>query len=403
MTDSVSQTTPRAIYSRPGIWLIWLAVVITSLAMGLYFEAHPSISDYPPNVEFEYRQLVPDSPLAYLNKWEGFNVWVLVERGYLYDTALAVKFPLYPFLVRVLHEFSLRAIRIPLALFIIHKLALLVTIAEVYRFTENMGQSGKRGVMWLLATFTLCPLVWIYHYDTALSAALFWGCLTLWQRRHFGWMMLCGVLLVLARPLGIVFAASVALYALWDFDRHREKATWMHFLWWLPLFIWVLWVWHISDLTGRFFAPFTAQADWGRTQTVFPLVRLWDMIDFWLTHAHDGDTGAVLITWQLTMTVIVSLPLLAAAAWRHKTGGLFVSVIYTWVAVLLPLATATNVARLSMDSLVPLMPLLLPDSWQRRLQRFEPALWILFWILGIFLTLMAGVRYNIDWGIGFVP
>jgi hypothetical protein len=388
-------------YRHPFVWVVWLVLLGAALVMARWLETPPDVNDYPPLAELFKQGLALDSSFAYLNKWEGYNLWILIAKGYESQPEMAVKFPLYPVLARSMAD--LLRVPIPLGMFIVHKLALLIAIAEVYRFWQREQGAGMRAVMWLVLPFAWSLLVYIYHYDEVVYLALFWVLLNLWRNGQYAAMMFAAALLTLARPPGLFLAGCLAIYALWDYERQRPNVRVFHGLWWLPVGVGLLWIAYISNLTGQFFAPFTAQAAWGRTEWRFPLLRLWDVVAFWLTTPHEADWVALRTTYELMLVVAIALPLLMWAAWRKKQAWLTVSVVYTLMAVLIPLATATNVARLSLVTLVPFVFLLLPEAAQPTLRRIEPLIWIISAAVGLFLTLMAGTTYNQTWHILYSP
>lgn len=208
--------------------------------------------------------------------WDGTWYRDIAEYGYNAVSPDGLRFfPLFPLLGRALSIFTLG--RADVALVIIANMASLVLAVAVRRlviFERGSKELADRSV-WMVSLFPgAFVLAWGYAESLWILAAVFgfWAIRT----RRWGWAIAAGLLLGFSRPLGIAFAAPVAieLIRVWRDARTSERclggaaiaapfaATGAYLLW-------------VGSNFGDSWLPFTVQNSL-RGTSANPITRVWD-------------------------------------------------------------------------------------------------------------------------------
>jgi len=212
-------------------------------------------------------ETIRDAILAPFGAWDG--IWYQRIADYGYDPTVAhgngVAFsPLYPWLIRLVHTYL--DVSYLVAGVLISTVCFLVAIVLLHRLVERRsGPRVARTVVWLTAFF---PTAFLFSsvYTESLYLLLTVLTFTLLEARRYLGATAAGVLVVLARPTGIMLVPALALRIWKDCGR---VLSWRFGLRVLPLaalpIVYAAFGTYLYLRTGDPFATQSAQtAGWGR-------------------------------------------------------------------------------------------------------------------------------------------
>ena len=229
-------------------------------------------------------------------------------------------FPLYPLLGRVMSVVTLG--RTDLALILVANIAsllLAVAIRRLVIFERGSKELANRAV-WMVCLFPgAFVLAWGYAESLWIVAAVFgfWAIRT----RRWGLAIVAGLVLGFSRPLGIAFAAPVAieLFRVWRQSKNSERAFGVAAVCspFVATGAYLLWV---NRVFGDAWLPFSVQNTL-RGTSVNPISRIWDGLSQMLGSNRLSD--GLHIPFALAFVVLLVLTF----RWWPLSYGIFSAII----------------------------------------------------------------------------
>lgn len=255
----------------------WLALCTIAVIFGLSMQLLPGFMESP--------TYYPTTWAANLAHADPYSYQLIAEQGYGAEgrgLQTSVRFPLYPFLARVLIQVT--GIDADVSIFVLSKAALLVGLMGVWLLVAHLHgrEQAERAALYVVFPLLGSGYTWMMSYNEPLHLALWTlGFLLLYKRQY----ALCGLVTVLnvwTRPHGVLILPCFALVLAADAVREQgtrgllDRDLWLRGLLTcgLPLLAFSAWVLHISRLTEIPLSPFTAQGNYGRDDFMLPWVRL---------------------------------------------------------------------------------------------------------------------------------
>jgi hypothetical protein len=237
--------------------------------------------------------------------WDGTWYRDIAAHGYNVVAPDGLRFfPLFPLLGRAVSVLTLGRTDVALILIAnVASLLLAVAIRRLVIFERGSKEVANRAV-WMVCLFPgAFVLAWGYAESLWVLAAVagFWAIRT----RRWGWAIVAGLVLGLSRPLGIVFAAPVAIELLrvWRSARNNERAVGVAAVG-APLVAtgaYLLWV---NRVFGDAWLPFSVQNTL-RGTSVHPISRMWDGMSQMLGSHRCSD--GLHIPFALAFVVLLAL------------------------------------------------------------------------------------------------
>ncbi len=253
--------------------------------------------------------------------WDGTWYRDIAAHGYSVVAPDGLRFfPLFPLLGRAVSVLTLGRTDIALILIAnVASLLLAVAIRRLVIFERGSKELASRAV-WMVCLFPgAFVLAWGYAESLWVLAAVvgFWAIRT----RRWGWAIAAGLVLGLSRPLGIVFAAPVAIELLrvWRSARNNERAFGVAAVG-APLVAtgaYLLWV---NRVFGDAWLPFSVQNTL-RGTSVNPISRMWDGMSQMLGSHRFSD--GLHIPFALAFVVLLALTF----RWWPVSYGIFSAII----------------------------------------------------------------------------
>lgn len=355
------------------------------------------------------RNLEYDFGWSDLTAGEGSLFWTIVANGYHDDVKNVAKFPLYPGIVKTLHNLSGQAVSIPLLLWFVHQLMVWAGLAETYRFWEEYQAGyGRRAIFWLLSSPLLTLHVWLFDFIEPAFIALIWLTLTLERNRRWAMSSTALVALTMLQPTGIIFAFLIGLRRLLLWFKARMSLSAVAWAW-LPAIIWIGWMIITSLEFGQFLAPYTFQALWGRTVFRWP----WDRWARYIIYAVEVQFYWAHVITSITLIWITMGYVWGSRLWlkltpeqKDRFAGVWVMPVFSFVIVLLPFATAVYGAnRYALTTLLGIWPLLFNAQLQHSptFRRYERWIWCISLLANLFVSFTLVTDYGRDWNVLYWP
>jgi len=229
-------------------------------------------------------------------------------------------FPLFPLLGRVASVVTLG--RTDFALILVANIAsllLAVAIRRLVIFERGSKELANRAV-WMVCLFPgAFVLAWGYAESLWILAAVFgfWAIRT----RRWGWAIAAGLVLGFSRPLGIAFAAPVAieLFRVWRQSKNSERAFGVAAVCspFVATGAYLLWV---NRVFGDAWLPFSVQNTL-RGTSINPISRIWDGLSQMLGSNRFSD--GLHIPFALAFVVLLVLTF----RWWPLSYGIFSAII----------------------------------------------------------------------------
>jgi Gpi18-like mannosyltransferase len=259
-----------------------LAITRLALLVVAWFSQY-----FVPNPDYPIKEAIQRgwqfSPYKLLDVWARWDTgWYLsiVRQGYETGNITSVQsnivfFPLYPYLVRYATYVVPSNLRtsgmLLLTGVLLSNIFFLITLVLLYKLVIGLfhDQGTARRSIWYLLLF---PTSFFFScfYTEATFLLLCVGAFYAALRDKWAIASLLGCLLALSRPLGVLIVVPLAWIYLeklcWKFTKIRKDIVWFVFIP-IGLFAFLLYAY---SLTGDFFAPFHAQAAWGRRNITLP-------------------------------------------------------------------------------------------------------------------------------------
>jgi len=229
-------------------------------------------------------------------------------------------FPLFPLLGRVGSIVTLGRTDIALILIAnVASLLLAIAIRRLVIFERGSKELANRAV-WMVCLFPgAFVLAWGYAESLWVLAAVvgFWAIRT----RRWGWAIVAGLVLGFSRPLGIAFAAPVAIELLrvWRQSKNTERAFGVAAVCspFVATGAYLLWV---NRVFGDAWLPFSVQNTL-RGTSVNPISRIWDGLSQMLGSSRLSD--GLHIPFALAFLVLLVLTF----RWWPLSYGIFSAII----------------------------------------------------------------------------
>ena len=229
-------------------------------------------------------------------------------------------FPLFPLLGRVGSILTLGRTDIALILIAnVASLLLAIAIRRLVIFERGSKELANRAV-WMVCLFPgAFVLAWGYAESLWVLAAVvgFWAIRT----RRWGWAIVAGLVLGFSRPLGIAFAAPVAIELLrvWRQSKNTERAFGVAAVCspFVATGAYLLWV---NRVFGDAWLPFSVQNTL-RGTSVNPISRIWDGLSQMLGSNRLSD--GLHIPFALAFVVLLVLTF----RWWPLSYGIFSAII----------------------------------------------------------------------------
>lgn len=284
------------VYTRHRAWIVQdvlLPFAITRFCLLLvgWFASHfPINPDYPHTWAQEHGWVY--SPYWFIDMWGRWDTgWYLniIQRGYaLGGDVHSVQsnvafFPLYPYLVKLLAlliPFDWTRESVLLLGAVVSNVSLVVMLILLYRLIVLLldnGEIARRAVLYVLVFPTSIFLSSFYTESTflVLAVAAFFAA----HKRNWALAGICGMLLGLTRPVGILIMAPLLWMYMesvaWKLPKIRLDILWLGFT---PIGL-LLFLAYIYQETGVFLAPFANHEAWGR-ELASPIRALLAPADF---------------------------------------------------------------------------------------------------------------------------
>jgi hypothetical protein len=229
-------------------------------------------------------------------------------------------FPLFPLLGRVGSIVTLGRTDIALILIAnVASLLLAIAIRRLVIFERGSKELANRAV-WMVCLFPgAFVLAWGYAESLWVLAAVvgFWAIRT----RRWGWAIVAGLVLGFSRPLGIAFAAPVAIELLrvWRQSKNTERAFGVAAVCspFVATGAYLLWV---NRVFGDAWLPFSVQNTL-RGTSVNPISRIWDGLSQML--GSNGLSDGLHIPFALVFVILLVLTF----RWWPLSYGIFSAII----------------------------------------------------------------------------
>ena len=312
MNSSISSECRKFYADLREVLLPWLTtrVLIAAGFITAYAASEHLVPTNKPNVLSEG-----------LIAWDG--TWYRDIAMYGYDAVAPDGlrfFPLYPLLGRVMSVVTLG--RTDLALILVANIAsllLAVAIRRLVIFERGSKELANRAV-WMVCLFPgAFVLAWGYAESLWIVAAVFgfWAIRT----RRWGLAIVAGLVLGFSRPLGIAFAAPVAieLFRVWRQSKNSERAFGVAAVCspFVATGAYLLWV---NRVFGDAWLPFSVQNTL-RGTSVNPISRIWDGLSQMLGSNRLSD--GLHIPFALAFVVLLVLTF----RWWPLSYGIFSAII----------------------------------------------------------------------------
>ena len=229
-------------------------------------------------------------------------------------------FPLFPLLGRVGSILTLGRTDIALILIAnVASLLLAIAIRRLVIFERGSKELANRAV-WMVCLFPgAFVLAWGYAESLWVLAAVvgFWAIRT----RRWGWAIVAGLVLGFSRPLGIAFAAPVAIELLrvWRQSKNTERAFGVAAVCspFVATGAYLLWV---NRVFGDAWLPFSVQNTL-RGTSVDPISRIWDGLSQML--GSNGLSDGLHIPFAIAFVIL----LVMTFRWWPVSYGVFSAII----------------------------------------------------------------------------
>ncbi len=328
----------------------------------------------------------------------------LVRTGYTASVP-AVYFAKYPLMntaARII--WRIRDIRPELILFLLSKAGLWFGLAELYRLITHLygASTARRTVWWVLFPPTLAAYTWLTTYPESWQLGFTCLAFTFYFAERPWRASVPTALLILARPQGMFLLAALGAGVIWHRrdDRSRLIAD-LVALSLLPLLAWAGWMIVTYHLTHSVLAPISVQASEHGRELLGPPFAL-------LVHFIKQRFAVGLVNTRVTLrgaqlsVLLVECALMGNAWWRGRLRAEFA--VFALLAFLLPLHTSLlGAARFAVVTPLAWLPVTLPPSWDRRIQRAEPVFWTISAAGGVLLTLVMVSYLNVEWHVNWLP
>jgi hypothetical protein len=337
--------------------------------------------------------LTYDGPFGALNKWEAAVIQEVVIEWYSdqNNKTLAVKFPLYPGLIRTLWLLTDRRIPAGWWLYAVHLACGLFALIQTYRYWQEFYGVGNAVILFSLAPATLDSQLWVFNYDDALFMGLVWITLRHY-RQGSNWAYFYASLLTISRPMGIVLAGLLGIDQLLLALRQRQITLGLA-LSTYPLYVWLIAMTYISHRLSSPLAPYLEQHNWGRSVWRLP----WDRLAHFVRQA--AADYPVLAAYNVYLFILVGAASLLALYLMMQRRLPWYSVLYALIAVWLPYATAADsIGRYSLATDLIAVPFLITTAaWRTQHRRTLLILLTLGWALNIARVYITATVYNSWW------
>ncbi len=229
-------------------------------------------------------------------------------------------FPLFPLLGRVGSILTLGRTDIALILIAnVASLLLAIAIRRLVIFERGSKELANRAV-WMVCLFPgAFVLAWGYAESLWVLAAVvgFWAI----RSRRWGWAIVAGLVLGFSRPLGIAFAAPVAIELLrvWRQSKNTERAFGVAAVCspFVATGAYLLWV---NRVFGDAWLPFSVQNTL-RGTSVDPISRIWDGLSQML--GSNGLSDGLHIPFAIAFVILLVLTF----RWWPVSYGVFSAII----------------------------------------------------------------------------
>jgi hypothetical protein len=217
------------------------------------------------------------------------TIWYtkIAEQGYSLDDLSTAFFPLYPLLIRAtMTLFPVNSVAAGIA---VSSFAALGAFAWFFQLTRDQfgDQMARRALLWL-AVF---PTTFFLFAAYTESLFLFFAVGSWWfaQKRRWEFAGLMGGLAALTRPQGFLLVLPLAFIFITQF-RHRQVSLWRAANFLLVICSGLLFVAHMSTLTGSLTAWFGIEGLW--RQFSMPWQPIWQSLAEIFT---SGDIAVMLV------------------------------------------------------------------------------------------------------------
>ena len=379
----------------------WAVTCLLALLIGGYVVTTPYLKEKQAGILWNTTTVTVDSVLCGVDcAYErdlvrtGYNA--SVPAGYF------AKYPLMNTAARVV--WRVWAIRPELILFVLSRAGLWFGLAELYRLIARLygTSTAYRTVWWVLFPPTLAAYTWFTTYPESWQLGFTCLALTLYVAAQPERASIPIALLILARPQGMFLLAVLGTGLIWQRRNDRSRLiSDLTALSLLPLLTWAGWMLYTTHLTHILLAPITVQAsEHGRHLTGPPFELL---VHFIKQRFAVGLINIRVTLRSMQLMVLLIECALLGNAWRQKRLRPELAA-FALIAFLLPLHTSLlGAARFALVTPLAWLPVILPPSWDRRVQRVEPVLWTINATAGVVLTAIAISYLNIDLNVRWLP
>jgi len=293
-----------------------------------------------------------DDLSAFLRMWDGTWYELIATDGYpdhVYGNdgqpiGLFAFFPIYPLLVRGLHELTF--LNIGDAATVVSLAAALVLAALLWVYVRDLTDNGTADRTVALFAFFPGAFVLTVHYSDGVMLCAAVACLLALHRRHWLVAGLAGALCTAARPNGIVIVACCAFVAFMEIRRNHDwRALLAPALAPLGIVVHFLYLWR---LTGHAFPWYVAEHEGWLDE--FELNAVVDRMQY-LWYHQMSDRQGYLIAAMLLFTLVTLVLLL-----RSRLPG----EVVVWTVGILVLALGSTVLGLRPRFVMTAFPLFIP-------------------------------------------
>jgi len=300
---------------RDDLRVVLIPWVVVRLLIAVGFISAYAISEH----------LVPDARPTALTEgliaWDGTWYRDIADLGYHSVAPEGLRFfPLFPLLGRVLSLFTFGRTDLALVLLAnVASLALAIGVRRLVLFERGSKDLADRAV-WMVCLFPgAFVLAWGYAESIWILAAVagFWAI----RSRRWEWAVAAGLVMGLTRPLGVAFAAPVAieLARVWRSTTPRERALGVSAVF-APVVATGLYLAWVGREFSDAWLPFTVQ-DTLRGTTTNPITRVFDGISQLLGSERLGD--GLHIPFALAFLVLLVLTF----RWWAVSYGVFAAIV----------------------------------------------------------------------------
>ncbi|MBK8026497.1 MAG: hypothetical protein IPK19_35195 [Chloroflexi bacterium] len=333
---------------------VWLSLCVISVFWGVSMEMVPGV--------MEGSLFYPNDWAANLAHFDPNDYLLIAEQGYS-EGIQSVRFPLFPFLLRML--IGVTNLEGYVALFVLSKLFLLVGMVALWMLARHLWGMDQAQRVVLYTAFPLLGsgYTWLMSYAEPLYLALWASGFLLLFRRKIALAGLVAVLTVWVRPQAVLQVAGFAVVLAADVI---QKEGWRGLTtrqFWrdgllacgLPLLAYTAWMLRISHVTQLPLSPMTAVQAYGRVDWVPPWDRVLERFRFVLNHSF-SEAGWTLLfeDYQLLVALLSLCILIVLASRRRLPWGL---VVFTALSILPGLSSSvTSVGRYALLTAIPIAP-----------------------------------------------